>query len=167
MVNSQSKKESDLSESFNKILEDAVDVYGEEAVKTLLINSLSNLKNENSVLTIVVNAGIHPLPENLLRGDVFIASHGNLDFSSKLSIESEFRNILKNVSVKLQSNNWNLVYIVPFGPAVLSMLIKNLVYKVLYINSIDVIHAGSGVHFDIEIEPREMAIEANTTDYKI
>lgn len=148
-----------MSKSLNNLFEEAKSICGDDVIESLLKDSIKKSNKNELVLTIVVNAGVHPISEDILRGEVFIASKGNIDFSSKLSIENEFKSILKNVSNKLQSKNWNKVYIVPFGPAVLSMLIKNLVYKILYINSIDVIHAGSGIHYDIDIDPREVAIE--------
>ena len=40
----------------------------------------------------------------------------------------------------------------------LSLQIKSLVYKVLDIETIDVLHVGNGKHVDIDIDPRKIAI---------
>lgn len=153
-----SKKTGSSANSLNSLVADYITLNGEDAFVALIKKSA---KQESQVLTIIVNAGVHPVLAEHKRGEVFIASSGNIDFSSKKNIENEFREILLNVAKKLQSQNWNKIYIVPYGPSVLSMLIKNLVYRVLYINTVDILHVGSGVHYDIDFDLREIAIEAD------
>ncbi|MBF8179317.1 hypothetical protein [Herminiimonas contaminans] len=141
-------------------IKELVSRYIEEHGETALIHALKvdHIDVESGVLTIIVNEGIHPLSKHHKRGELFIASSGSLDFSSKELAEEEFKKILKRVAIKLKSHSWEKVFLVPFGPAVLSMLIKNLVYKILYIDTIDVLHAGNGKHYDIEIDLREIAL---------
>lgn len=131
---------------------------GESALLDLL--SAQPEEPEPRILTIIANGGVHPLQELHKRGEIFIASVGNMDFSNRESSENELRQALVNVAVKLKSEAWSKVYVVPFGPSVLSMLIKSLVYKILNQETIDVLHAGSGVHFDISIDTRAIALLA-------
>lgn len=135
-----------------------INIHGEKA----LIDELERKPNKENgkVLTIISNGGVHPLNALHQRGEVFVASEGNIDFSTKSSTERAITKILHGVASKLQSQTWETIYLVPFGPSVLSMLIKSLVYKVLYIETIDVLHAGESIHFDIEIDPRVIAIES-------
>ncbi len=141
-------------------LQDLVNNYITEHGQDALISKLRVNANSKSELTIIANAGVHPYHPLHQRGEVFIASHGNLNFSTKDSIMSEIESILAEVTKKLKERRWNKVYLVPFGPAPLSLQIKSLVYKVLDIETIDVLHVGSGEHLDIEIDPRKVAINS-------
>lgn len=147
-----------MNNKIKKLVECYIEKYGQES----LINKLGNENDDNSVLTIISNAGVHPHHSLHQRGEVFVASQGNLDFSSEQSSIKDIENILVKVARKLKEKRWNKVYLVPFGPAPLSLQIKSLVYKVLDIETVDVLHAGGGIHFDIELDPRKSAIKAKT-----
>lgn len=142
-------------------LQDLVDSYIAEHGQDSLISKLRVNDYAKSELTIIANEGVHPYHPLHQRGEIFIASRGNLDFSTKNSITSEIETILVKVSKKLKEKRWSKVYLVPFGPAPLSLQIKSLVYKVLNIETIDVLHIGSGEHLDIEIDPRKIAISSD------
>ena len=145
----------------NKLLEKAIDSLGAERVAAELKKlGQSDDSNELLTLTIVVNAGVHHLPNSLCRGDVYLASEGSLDFSSSESVSSEIKRVLNGVARKLKERNWQLVYLVPFGPTNLSMLIKLLVFRVTHIETIDVFHAGKGMYQDLEINLRALIVEA-------
>lgn len=125
-----------------------------EIERILLINE------EEDVLTIIVNEGIHPNSPVHERGQIYVASRGNIDFSSKNNVEKEFQRILIGLAKKLKSKPWKKVYIVPFGPAVLSMQIKLLVYRILYIETIDFLYAGHGTYYELDIDLRTIAAES-------
>lgn len=151
-----------MSERFvEKILARAIAELGERRVCEELerILDTSNLSSAD-VLTIVVNVGVHHLPKNIQRGEVYIASEGSLDFSSKESAHDEFLNVLQRVASKLKQKNWKKIYLVPFGPAHLSMLVKLLVYRVTHIETVDVFHMGGGVYEDMDVSLRLIAVEA-------
>ena len=76
------------------------------------------------------------------------------------TVQNEIKEILINVARKLKSASWKQIYLVPFGPAVLSMNIKMLVYKILYVETIDILHLGNGVHVDIDINTRDISISS-------
>lgn len=148
------------SNPMDKELKDVIERYIEAHGENSLIRKIGGGHKEKNVLTIIANAGVHPYHELHKRGDVYIASQGNLDFSSEESSVAEIARVLKGVAGKLKEKRWNKVYLVPFGPAPLSLQIKSLVYKVLDIETVDVLHAGGGVHFDINLDPRKIAIDA-------
>ncbi len=147
-----------MDKKLKEVIERYIEKYGEES----LARKLDAENNEKNVLTIIANAGVHPYHELHKRGDIFVASQGNLDFSSAESSTAEIERVLSKVARKLKEKRWDKVYLVPFGPAPLSLQIKSLVYKVLDIETVDVLHAGSGVHFDIELDPRKIAINSKT-----
>jgi hypothetical protein len=116
---------------------------------------------DENTLTIVVNEGVHHLPEEYKRGEVFVASRGSLDLSTAESIHKEFRRTLEATARILKSRPWTRVYIVPFGPAPLSMQIKLLVYKVCGIESVDVMNLSGRDRADVSIRLRDLIIEAD------
>lgn len=129
---------------------------GKQQLLTLLNAPSSNFDVE--VLTIICNTGLHPLQSLHKRGEVFSASTGSLDFSTEEASVGTLTYILERVAEKLRQRSWKIVCIVPFGLAVLSMHIKALVYRVLNIDTIEVLHAGGGAHFDIQIDIRNVAL---------
>ena len=141
---------------------DLITKLGEEKALSIL-NQHVELESAESedVLTIVVNRGVHHLPENSLRGVVFYASEGNLDFSSAESVQWEFEKILKNLTHVLQSRNWRKVYVLPFGPCALSMQIKLLIYRITRIESVDIFYLGEGEYMDLKIRQRCLIVNAD------
>lgn len=138
-------------------VENFIHKYGESK----LIDALS-LENHDNTLTIVANAGVHPYHALHKRGEVFFASEGSLDFSSKESAISEIESVLLRVAKKLKEKRWTRVYLVPFGPAPLSLQIKSLVHKILDIETTDILHIGNGEHVDICINPRTIAAKVKS-----
>ncbi len=141
----------------NEVIKNIIDEYiaknGEESLRQKL-----ELPSEKT-LTIIANAGVHPYDALHTRGEVFIASQGTLDFSSQDTATKAIEAALVRVTRKLKEKRWNVVYLVPFGPAPLSLQIKSLVNKVLDIETIDVLHLGNGRHVDISISPRKIAAQ--------
>ncbi|MDF2457778.1 MAG: hypothetical protein K0S79_194 [Nitrospira sp.] len=144
-----------MNSDIAKIVDQFIQLHGESKLRTAL-GELNH--DELGVLTIIANAGIHPLHPLHERGEIFAASTGNLDFSDEAMANQAINEALRAVARKLKEKRWKRVYIVPFGPAILSMQIKAVVYKVLNIDSIDVLHAGGGIHYDIEIDSRAVAL---------
>jgi hypothetical protein len=133
-----------------------------------VLRALANLSEHdldtNFVITIVSNAGVHHLPEECQRGEMFIASQGSLDFSTSESIHDEFERILRRVARKLKSKEWRRVYVVPFGPTPLSMQIKLLVYRICGIESIEVMHIPGGPRVDIQFDLRRLIVESDSSE---
>ena len=143
----------------------AVSAVGINAVRqTLLDLADRGGVQESHIITIITNAGVHHLPEDYRRGELFIASAGNLDFSTPESLHSEFTRVLNRVARKLKSKEWRRVYIVPFGPSALSMQIKLLVYKICDLESIEVMHVSQGPRVDVSIDIRQLIIDCDTPE---
>lgn len=139
------------------LIEDFIRNHGESK----LIDVLSPESHDN-ILTIISNAGVHPYHALHKRGEIFIASEGTLDFSTKESAIAELESVLLRVAKKLKEKRWGRVYLVPFGPAPLSLQIKSLVHKILDIETIDVLHVGNGTHVDICMNPRTIAAKVKS-----
>ena len=71
-------------------------------------------------------------------------------------IQPQLEKVLKRVAKKLEQRPWQTVYLVPFGPSVLAMQIKLLVYRILHIETIDVMHIGDQRYADIAIKQRQI-----------
>ncbi len=141
-------------------LDDLVAQLGyDQACEILLQHTELDEINQADVLTIVANRGVHHVPKNKLRGEIFYASEGNLDFSSQITVRSEIEKVLSNIARKLKSQNWKRIYIVPFGPNTLCMQIKLLVYRITRIESVDLFYTGSGEYIELEIRQRDIIVE--------
>ena len=135
---------------------DVVETYIREHGESQLLEVLAT-KRDDDVLTIVANAGVHPYHALHKRGVVFEASEGTLDFSSSAAAITSIEAVLLRTAKKLKEKRWRRVYLVPFGPAPLSLQIKSLVHKILDVETIDVLHLGNGAHVDIDFNPRSIA----------
>lgn len=147
-------RKSDFSE-LSKALDQLVGKYGSENV---LRKALSYQQEEvsDSILTIVCNLGPHPLPHEIVRGELFIASEGNLDFSSHIEVEKSITNVLEGVIKKVSSKQWTSIYLVPFGHVTLAMQIKALCHRILGIETIDWFYLSTVGYFPLKLSTREL-----------
>jgi hypothetical protein len=143
-------------------LDAAMTAVGKGKVLQILSAVTASQSGETETLTIVVNEGVHHLPEEYKRGEVFVASRGSLNFSSVESLHEEFRRVVRATARKLKSQAWSRVYIVPFGPTALSMQIKLLVYWVCGFQSIEVMHVPGEPRVDVSIDLRKLILESDT-----
>jgi len=141
-----------------KLLDQLLKKKGSEAVGSILEELLNEATTRNETLTIVANAGVHAIPKQYLRGEVFEASRGDWNISSQQALVEELKTILSNLVIKLRSKPWQRVYLVPTGHPILSLQIKTMVYRVLRINTIDLYHK-SGSYLEVDIDQRAIAIE--------
>lgn len=136
----------------NDLIDKFVKKYGQEELENYLNNRLNE---ENNILTIIGNTGLHTIPSAYLHGEVYIASIGNLNLSTYESIKLEYELILSKLITKLQEKNWNKVYFVPTGHTTLVLQIKLLVYHVLRISTIDLFYS-KGKYFELEMDYRDL-----------
>ena len=114
----------------------------------------------SQVLTIVANAGVHTIPENYLRGEVYVASRGNWRVDNDETLNSQVGQILTGVAHKLKERQWRKVYLIPTGHPAVSMNIKLLVYRATRLNTIDWVYIN-GEYYLLAIDQREISIEAD------
>jgi hypothetical protein len=142
----------------NAELDSLVMQYGTDAAIELLKREMSRRASE-SILTIVANEGAHHLPEAYKRGEVYVATRGNLDFSSVEKVRSQYEKVIVDLARKLKSKTWHRVYLIPFGHSTLCMQIKLLVYRVTRIETVDLFYDGRGNYADLSIEQRSLIVE--------
>lgn len=142
----------------NAELDDLVRQYGTEATIELIKREMAR-QASGSVLTIIANEGMHHLPEAYKRGEVYVATRGNLDFSSVDRVKSQYETVLSDLSGRLKSKCWQRIYLVPFGHSTLCMQIKLLVYRVTRIETVDLFYDGKGHYADLSIEQRHLIVE--------
>jgi len=144
------------SSDLHRLLDEAVNAHGQERV-ALLLNDLARGKEADGVLTIIANAGIHEIPAQYLRGEVYEASRGNWDATSQPALVAELNQLLRKLADKLRSQTWERVYLVPTGHPVLSLQIKAMVFRMLRMNTID-LYYKAGSYFEIDIDQRAVAL---------
>lgn len=83
-----------------KRLSELVRLLGYEKSCEVLSSHIS--RSSISIMTIVCNEGIHPIPIEFVKGEVYIASSGSLDFSSSESVAVQYEAILSRLSKKLK-----------------------------------------------------------------
>ncbi|TGN17908.1 hypothetical protein [Leptospira idonii] len=136
-----------------QILNDYINIFGENKLVELLTEKIK--ENEGEILTIIANKTHHFTPTEYLHGDIFIASEGNLDFSSKDSIILTYKTILKGVLNKLKEKSWKKIYLIPSGHSTLSLQIKALVYHTVRLETIDLFYS-KGIYHEIDIYYRDI-----------
>jgi hypothetical protein len=145
-----------------RVLDQAITVVGEERVIDTL-QALARVGMEpQHELTIIANAGMHNIPANFIHGEVFVASEGNLDFSSKDAIENSYRAILRRLTTKLKEHTWKRVFLVPTGPTTLAMQIKLLVYHITRLSTVDLFYS-QGKHVELDMDYRSYLAPDNKT----
>lgn len=144
----------------SKTVEDYIGLFGPERV----LNKLSELtlSDEPNALTIVCNAGVHRLPNDILIGEVYYASEGNIDFASSESVLAEYDRILLNIATTLKSSRWDRIYVIPHGPTTLAMQIKLLCYRVLGFETVDWFYASHLGYFKLDIRLRDVSLGAHS-----
>lgn len=149
------------SEILKSAVESALSKLGERRlVEELAKLTVDSSQHEADTLTIIANRGVHHLPQKFMRGEIYFASEGSLDFSSPESVEKEMVLALSRLASKLKSKAWQKIYLVPFGPTNLSILIKLLVYRVTHVETVDLFHVGSGSYLELNIPLRDVVIDA-------
>lgn len=145
---------SDLDHEIDRLLA----VYSESDLK----NSISRIARRKSPreLTVVVNFGMHALPEYVLRGDTFFFSEGNVDLSSE-NISGTIQSLSRRALRFLRGKVWEKVYIIPSGHPVLVSMCTLICYRVTRINP-TIVYYLDGVYIDAKLDLRGSALRDNS-----
>jgi hypothetical protein len=149
-----------MDKELEEVLTEAVSIAGRKKVIENLQRFKASKADDRLTLSIIVNSGIHYLPPEYLRGEIFVASKGSLDLSSDESIREVFRGVLMRTARKLKSRQWQRVYVIPFGPTPLSMQIKLLVYRICGIETIDVMNVPGRPRIDLAFDLRQLVVDS-------
>lgn len=135
------------------LIQEFIEKYGEGELERILKSRLT----EKFDLTIIGNEGIHSIPAEFIHGEVYVASRGSLNFSSKKTIENEYETILRDLFSKLNERSWGKIYFVPTGHTTLALQIKQLVYHVLRQSTVDLFYSN-GRYIELEFDYRKILI---------
>lgn len=134
------------------LLEAVIKNIGLERAKDLLREVAHT--SEDKTLTIIANQNAHHIPAKYLRGEIYVASKGNIDFSSLSAIEGQYVGIIEGLRRKLMSKAWSKVYLIPTGHPTLSLQIKSAVYRITRLDTTDLFYSN-GEYYDISINWRD------------
>ena len=133
------------------LVEKCCSQVGKTRIKSILENQLKRTSRQKTPLTIIANEGLHKIPERFLHGEIYVASKGNFDLSNRISIIRQYAVALARLQRKLNEHPWDGVFLIPTGHPTFALQIKNLVYHVLRIDTIDLFYAG-GKYYELEIK---------------
>jgi hypothetical protein len=147
-----------IDEKIAELVARCVRLRGRETVEKRLSSLLLEPEqSEEAILTIIGNCGVHVVPSQYLRGEVYCASHGNWDASSQEALDAEFKRILGELGRKLNERVWKKIYLIPTGHPALSVQIKLFVYRITRINTVDLFYKN-GQYYELDINHREIAL---------
>lgn len=116
-------------------------------------------RGEDRALTVVVNFGMHALPEDILKGDVFFFSEGNVNLDQS-EISETVNDLTKRATRFLRGKVWNKVYLVPSGHPLLVVLATLIVYRITRVNP-TVVYYLNGEYSEAEMDIRSSAVGIN------
>ncbi|RGP40940.1 hypothetical protein BPTFM16_01235 [Altererythrobacter insulae] len=111
-------------------------------------------------LTVVVNFGMHALPEDLLKGDTFFFSEGNVDLDAE-NVDETISLLTKRATRFLRGKVWTDVYLIPSGHPLLVVLATLIVYRVTRVNP-TIVYYMNGEYFEAKLDVRRDAVGVNT-----
>lgn len=126
----------------NNELQALIEKYGINSVRDFV----AKYEEQKHDLTIICNVGLHRVSENVLNGDVHEFTSGNIVLDSEVEMKDDLQDSIVLLTEKLNERPYNNIYLVPTGPAVLALLVKNIVYTITRINTIDLVYT-SGKYF--------------------
>lgn len=115
-------------------------------------------QEEDEVLTIVSNKGLHAPPEEHLHGEVFFATEGPLVFNNIQEVEEIMQQALISLKEKLLEKRWKKIYLIPFGHVVINMHIKLTVFRTLWMDTTDIFYFGNNRYAELSRDSRNSLV---------
>jgi hypothetical protein len=147
-----------MADDIQHIIDDLVAKYPESEIKRAL--NRSRKRHGERALTVVVNFGMHSLPEDILRGDVLFFSEGNVDLSSD-GIYATFEALSKRAVKYLRSKIWEKVYLIPSGHPALVVLATMVTYRVTRLDP-TIVYYMDGNYNDVKLDIRAETMKKNS-----
>ena len=136
-----------------------IEKYGRHAALNAMQNAAKSL-TPGAVCTIIVNAGLHRFPPEILSGEIYTFYEGSLDLSSEELLRSFVEDRLLNLSIFLKSRKWRQIFIVISGHAAICMQVKLAVYRITHIETVDWVFDGAGNYVRLAIPMRRILTAA-------
>lgn len=147
-----------MDKVLEKKVSSLIEKYSVEDIR-LALTALEESKADR-VLTIIVNIGMHTLPESILRGDVFFFSEGNVEIGPDFVTET-IKILTRRALRFLRGKIWNKVYIVPSGHPLLVSMATLIAYRVTRVNP-TIVYYVDGNYLEANLDVRLEAVKNNT-----
>ncbi|WP_375196353.1 hypothetical protein [Sphingobium sp.] len=147
-----------MTSDVQRIVDELLDRYPESDIRKAIAKSAK--RRGERVLTVVVNFGMHSLPEEILRGDVLFFSEGNVDLSDE-GIHRTMMELSKRAVRFLRSKVWQKIYIVPSGHPALVVLATLVTYRVTRVDP-SIVYYLDGKYNDVDFDIRSETVKKNT-----
>ena len=105
-------------------------------------------------LTVVVNSGMHSIPVDVLRGEVFLFSDGQVDLTIE-NAEKSLDDLIKRAHAFLSQRNWNKVFLIPSGHPLLVVAATLVTFRATRVDPVVVAYLGSEGYIDFDSRVRE------------
>lgn len=147
-----------MVDDIQRIIDDLVSKYSESDIKKAL--NKSKKKSGDRSLTVVVNFGMHSLPEDILRGDVLFFSEGNVDLSAD-GIHTTFETLSRRAVKYLRTKVWEKIYLIPSGHPALVVLATMVTYRVTRLDP-TIVYYVDGHYNDVKLDIRAETVKKNS-----
>lgn len=147
-----------VDENIERALRVLLEQYPEASVKSAL-NRISR-ESAKKELTIIVNFGMHALPEDILKGETFFFSEGNVDLSAE-GVKNTVELLSRRAVRFLRGKIWNKVYLVPSGHPLLVAMATLIVYRVTRLSP-NILYYVDGEYREVELDVRADVVGDNT-----
>ena len=151
-----------MDETLSSLIDKFRSRYGDTELRAFLTNRLAG--HSDAVLTIVCDDTMHAIPESVILGERFVLSSGNFDTTNSRTVEEYLNSRIILLANKLNSREWDRVRVVYSGHAILAAVAKFTVYRVLHIESDDVIYFGGIGYMEISVRVRNVLAAVERTD---
>lgn len=144
-----------MPKSLDEELDALVRLHGANAVLSAA-RRVEQLDDALNVCTILVNVGVHSMPEYLLNGEVYVFYEGSVDLSSEKNLKEFTDQKILSLREFLRTKKWNQIYIVISGHAAMCMQVKLAVYRITHIETVDWVFDGAGRYLKLEVPMRKL-----------
>ena len=129
-----------------------------------LVSLLQSVQSSEKTLTIIADPTMHSIPSELIIGEDFVFSTGNIDTSSDDAVALYLEQRIKALVQKLKESRWNKVRLVYSGHALLPASIKMVVYRVCHLETEDIVYFGKAGYRSVSLDIRRLVSSSQEQD---
>lgn len=152
-----------MPQKFDDLIKAFIKKNGKRKLEKILLESLT--ENAPNVLTIIISEDTHKIPKDIIHGEKFVMSKGDLNNFDQDILKQQIEERLLKLVKKLKDKEWNKIYFIPSGFPELSIMAKLLIYRVTRIDSIDIVYTGNGKYTEMHFNSRAISGSSEKTLY--
>lgn len=146
-----------MSSILDEQLNGLITQFGTDEIGKAL-RRLERLRPSQNSATIIVNEGVHKIPDALLRGEVYTVYRGSLDLTNETGLIDQLSDSLSDLADFLLSKKWSHIAVVISGHAIVNMQVKLLIYRITHLYTLDWVFDGKGSYLAMEIDLRSLIL---------